>query len=116
MQRRQAERPLTVTAAVARLEAAGLADHVVGLDPQGGLAQGAYVCDRPRTRKELWQLRRQADAPGWQGVLLIIPLPNTDPRLDESLHEWGEMAAPLPPFLVFGDPALVRRAAEMLAR
>jgi hypothetical protein len=115
-QQRQTERPRTVTAAVARLEAAGLARHVVGFDSQGGLAQGAYVCDRPRTRKELWLLLRQADAPGWEGVLLIAPLPTSDCNLADSLREWGEMAAPLPPLLVFGDPRVVRRAVAELTR
>jgi hypothetical protein len=113
---KRVDRPTTVTAAVARLEAVGLADHVVGLNPQGGLAQGAFVCDRPRTRKELWLLRRAAKAPGWAGVLLILPLTSTDPHFADNLREWDEMATSVPPLLLFGDPALVRRAAIELGR
>jgi hypothetical protein len=106
--------PKSVTEAVARLEARGLVVYLTPIDRKGNLSSGAYLCDRPRSRKELWMLPRQGSAPGWEGTLCLTMVPRSDGSLHETLWEWGPNAAIVGEVLLFGDANLVREAAKAL--
>jgi hypothetical protein len=71
-ERRLANHPQTIPAALARLEQAGATFHVVTASTQGDHSQGVYLCARPRQREELHPLPRFAGhAARWEGVVLL---------------------------------------------
>jgi len=80
--------------------------------PSGLLGGGAFLTESPRDVAELRRPRRQARAPGWEGVVLVTPAPERDDSFEAELHEWGDRAARVGALVVFGDPELVRAVAQ----
>jgi hypothetical protein len=113
--RKQARRPETVAAALARLEEKGLKFHIVTASTEGAPTAGAYLCDRPRRRSEMHVLPRlPAQGERWQGVLLLEPLREGAPLSESDILAWGAHGARVGRLLLFGDPALVRLVADAL--
>jgi hypothetical protein len=76
---------------------------------------GVYLCrEDGRRREELPQWRLLNSLEEWRGVVLVSPVTTNDPRIQQTVAEWGDAAAILGPVLLFGDPALVRQSAQMV--
>jgi hypothetical protein len=110
--RRQPEPPATVAGALKRIAAQGVRLHVVPCQRDGDVAMGAYLSTRERPWEELAGLRREPNAPGWSGVVLLEC--SSPERVETMLPQWGERCCIVGEVLVYGDPKLVRRIAAAL--
>jgi hypothetical protein len=106
--------PRTLTELTERLHRAGLPLYVVSLtdiSPEEGL----YLCDRPQPREQLQRLVRAAEYNDrWRGVVFCEFNKRLGEVDDAELERWGEHGMQLGPFVLFGDPALLRRIRQAL--
>jgi hypothetical protein len=95
-----------------RLEPPLYAVPMTERDPEGGL----YLCERPRPREQLQWLRRTSEhRDRWRGVVFC----EGNRRLGEvegsEWQCWDEYGLRIGPFVLFGDPALLRRVRRAIA-
>ena len=79
-----------------------MTDH----DPEAGL----YLCERPRPRERLQQLRRLPEsADRWRGVVYCEWNRRLGEIEEDELGRWGDYGLRIGPFVLFGDPNLLGR-------
>jgi hypothetical protein len=72
--------------------------------------EGVYICERPRPREDLQWLRRSPKhAARWRGVVFCERAGGAIRVPEDQLESWGEHGLRVGPFVLFGDPALLRR-------
>jgi hypothetical protein len=101
-----------VAAAVAKLP---WASHLVTESHDGDLRAGVYLSERPMDAAAVRTLPvGRPDDPGWKSVLRIT----ADPPAHDmgEFAYWDQEARIVGGLLLIGDPDLVRRAADELAR
>lgn len=80
--------------------------HVVTANKNCNPTQGVYLCVAPRPHDELNALPYEPESVGrWSGVVFVT----------HSAASWENAGERVGPFVLFGDPALVRRVLEALA-
>jgi hypothetical protein len=104
--------PETVAELLHRLRGAGIDWQVTPAMNGGGPERGAYLCDRPRSWKELQFLPRRHDrAARWRGVVLVDRHPSGPLR-----GEWGECGLAVGGLSLFGDREMLRQILRTLGR
>jgi hypothetical protein len=96
------------------LRRSGLSLHVVQMTAKSP-EEGLYLCERPLEREQLQWFRRAAqDGDRWRGVVFCEFNRTLGETPDAELERWGEYGMRLGPFVLFGDPALLRRIRQAL--
>ena len=92
----------------------GLPLHVVPLR-DSSLEEGIYLCQCAQSREELQRLARAAeDGDYWRGVVFCELNQRLGEIDDDEWRRWGEYGMLIGPFVLFGDPALLRRIRQAL--
>ena len=112
---RPADPPGTLAELVDLLRHADPPLYVVPMTDYGPEA-GFYLCERPRPREQLQWLRRTSEhRDRWRGVVFC----EGNRRLGEvegsERQCWDEYGLRIGPFVLFGDPALLRRVRRAIA-
>jgi hypothetical protein len=77
--------------------------------------EGFYLCERPRPREQLQQLRRLPEsADRWRGVVFCERGRHLGEIEESEWQRWGEHAMRIGPFVFFGDPALLGRIRQAI--
>jgi hypothetical protein len=102
-----------VVSAVTRLP---WASYLVTDNRDGNLRAGVYLSERPMDAEVVRTLCvHQPNDPRWKGVLRITAH-RPSPLDAEEFADWNENARFVGGLLLIGDPTLVRRAPDELAR
>ena len=77
---------------------------------------GLYLCERPRPREQLQQLRRLPEsAYRWRGVVYCEWNRGLGEIDEDELGQWGVYGMRMGPLVFFGDPALLGRIRRAIA-
>jgi hypothetical protein len=110
--RRRRPPPRSVAELVDRLRRSGVCVWVVPVAqwrPPNLEEEGAFLCERDRSREELALLRRAAEYQAdWAGVVLVKQWPHWEDA-EFVLREWQGCSAWVGDLLLFGDPDMLRR-------
>jgi hypothetical protein len=80
-----------------------------------GPETGFYLCEQPRPREQLQLLRRAAEqGERWRGIVYCEMHGSLGEIEENEWQRWGEYAMRFGPFVLFGDPALLRRIRQAL--
>jgi hypothetical protein len=110
--------PRSVGELVDRLRASGMGVHVVPVnlatkDPE----EGAFLCEGERPWEAVSMLRRGAEyRADWVGVVRAERWPDNEWSVFFIHREWQGCSAHVGDVLLFGDPELLRRIVDALAR
>jgi hypothetical protein len=111
---RHAEPPRTLAELAALLRQSEPPLYVVPMTDLGPEA-GFYLCERPRPREELqWLWRAAEHGERWRGVVFCERGVHLGEIEESEWQRWGEYGLRLGPFVLFGDPALLRRIRQAL--
>jgi hypothetical protein len=77
---------------------------------------GMWVCARPRSREQLRRLGRYREcADRWEGIVFCERVANQSPIPESFIRDnWGDYGLHVGPFVLFGDPDLLRRIAKVI--
>jgi hypothetical protein len=112
---RHAEPPRTLVELAALLRQSEPPLYAVPMtdqDPEVGF----YLCEQPRPREQLQQLRRLAEhSDRWRGVVFCEMDGYQGGEIGESdWQRWGEHGMRIGRFVLFGDPALLGRIRQAI--
>jgi hypothetical protein len=107
--------PRTLTELTEQLRRAGLVLYAVPM-LDSFPEQGIYLCERPLPREQLQRLHRFSEqGDRWQGIVFCEFSHRLGGELaDEVWRCWGEYGLQIGPFVLFGDPALLRRIRQAI--
>jgi hypothetical protein len=81
----------------------------------GGVETGMYLCNDSRPWEQLVSLTRSDRHAGkWQGVVYCEGERGYLPISESQIHMWGAHAMRIGPFLLSGDPELLRRIDKII--
>jgi hypothetical protein len=105
----RAAEKLDIPKLLSRLEARGVAFHVLTLSPNDP-SNGCYLSVRPLTRREASKLVvNPSQADKWKGIVFCAAVDKDGLVLhDELIDSWGEYGLRLGGIYLFGDPVLLR--------
>jgi hypothetical protein len=110
--------PRSVAELVDRLRRSGVSVWVVPVVEwrPPNLEQGAFLCERDRSREELALLGRAAESQAdWAGVVLVKRWPHWEDA-EFIRREWQGCSAWMGDLLLFGDPDMLRRIVGAVQR
>jgi hypothetical protein len=110
--------PRSVAELVDRLRASGMGVHVVPVNrATKGLEDGAFLCEGERPWEAVSLLRRGAEyLADWVGVVRAEHWPDSEWAVFFIHREWQGCSARVGDVLLFGDPELLRRIVDAMAR